>query len=102
VKAKEVAFTKMMADAIKSGQAKGVFRQGDPELIVNAILGMLIWVYQWYRPERHLEADIDETFWQLFSGGLMLRSNVGTDRKSASESARSRPRSRRPNGKSAR
>jgi len=73
VKAKEVAFTKMMADAIKAGQAMGVFREGDPELIVNAVLGMLIWVYQWYRPERHAEADIGETFWQLLAGGLVQR-----------------------------
>ena len=73
VKAKEVAFTKMMADAIQAGQAEGVFRQGDPELIVNAILGMLIWVYQWYRPDRHAEEDIGETFWQLLAGGLVLK-----------------------------
>ena len=73
VKAKEVAFTKMMARAIRGGQSQGVFRQGDPELIVNAILGMLIWVYQWYRPERHEEAEVSETFWHLLAGGLVLK-----------------------------
>jgi AcrR family transcriptional regulator len=71
VKAKEVEFTKMMATAIKAGQAKGVFRSGDPELMVNAILGMLIWVHEWYRPERHREEDIGAVFWQLLSGGLL-------------------------------
>jgi TetR/AcrR family transcriptional regulator, cholesterol catabolism regulator len=71
VKSKEVAFTKMMASAIKAGQAQGIFRPGDPELIVNAILGMLIWVYEWYRPERHAEKDIGEVFWQLLAGGLV-------------------------------
>lgn len=71
VKAKEVEFTKMMASAIKAGQAKGVFRSGDPELMVNAILGMLIWVHEWYRPERHREDDIGAVFWQLLSGGLL-------------------------------
>jgi AcrR family transcriptional regulator len=71
VKAKEVAFTKMMASAIQAGQAKRMFRPGDPELIVNAILGMLIWVHEWYRPERHREVDIGTTFWQLLAGGLL-------------------------------
>lgn len=37
VKAKEVAFTKMMASTIKAGQAKRIFRPGNPELMVNAI-----------------------------------------------------------------
>lgn len=71
VKAKEVAFTKMMASTIKAGQAKGMFRPGNPELIVNAILGMLIWVHEWYRPERHREEDIGAMFWQLLAGGLL-------------------------------
>jgi TetR/AcrR family transcriptional regulator, cholesterol catabolism regulator len=73
VKAKEVAFTKMMATAIKAGQAQGVFRPGNPELIVNAILGMLIWVYEWYRPERHTEGEIGEVFWQMLAGGLVAK-----------------------------
>jgi len=72
VKAKEVAFTKMMASTIEAGQAKGLFRPGNPELIVNAILGMLIWVHEWYRPERHTEEDIGAVFWQLLAGGLLV------------------------------
>jgi hypothetical protein len=71
VKSKEVEFTKMMASTIKAGQKQGIFRSGSAELIVNAILGMLIWVYQWYRPERHREADINEVFWQLLARGLL-------------------------------
>ena len=72
VKAKEVEFTKMMASTIMAGQAKGMFRPGSPELIVNAILGMLIWVHEWYRPERHKEEDIGAVFWQLLAGGLLM------------------------------
>jgi len=72
VKSKEVEFTKMMASTIKAGQKQGLFRSGSAELIVNAILGMLIWVYQWYRPECHGEADINDVFWQLLAGGLVI------------------------------
>ncbi len=39
--------------------------------MVNAILGMLIWVHEWYRPERHKEEDIGAVFWQLLAGGLL-------------------------------
>lgn len=73
VKAKEVAFTKMMASTIRAGQAKGIFLPGKPELIVNAILGMLIWVYEWYRPERHVEEEITEVFWQMLANGLVTK-----------------------------
>ncbi len=71
VKEKEVAFTKMMAATIRKGQKQGIFRPGNAELTVNAILGMLIWVYQWYRPERHTEAAIVETFWQMVEKGVL-------------------------------
>ena len=69
VKAKEVAFTKMLASTIRTGQKSGVFRPGNPALIVNAILGMLIWLYQWYRPERHQAAEIESVFCSLILQG---------------------------------
>jgi TetR/AcrR family transcriptional regulator, cholesterol catabolism regulator len=72
VKAKEVAFTKMLAATIRSGQKSGVFRPGNPALVVNAILGMLIWLYQWYRPERYDAAEIETVFC-----GLILRGVAG-------------------------
>ena len=83
VKEKEVAFTKMMSRAIENGQSKGLFRAGNSELIVNAILGMLIWVHVWYRAERHTEQAISEEFWQLLAGGLLVDkpSRAGTSRR---------------------
>lgn len=101
VKAKEVAFTKMMASAIKAGQSQGLFRQGNPELIVNAILGMLIWVYEWYRPERHAEQEIGDVFWQLLAGGLVTKSQSRQRRVvpvAVPASLRGKP-ARTPNGK---
>jgi TetR/AcrR family transcriptional regulator, cholesterol catabolism regulator len=70
VKAKEVAFTKMLASTIRSGQKTGVFRPGNPALMVNAILGMLIWLYQWYRPECHEAAEIETLFCELILQGV--------------------------------
>jgi AcrR family transcriptional regulator len=76
VKAKEVAFTKMMAATVRAGQRQKLFRPGDPELVVNAILGMLIWLYQWYRPERHVAQEIEEVFCNLLIKGLVIRGSV--------------------------
>ena len=70
VKAKEVAFTKMLASTIRTGQRSGVFRPGSPALVVNAILGMLIWLYQWYRPERHEASEIEAVFCGLILQGV--------------------------------
>lgn len=71
VKAKELAFTKMMASFVQAGQRQRVFRGGNAELIVNAILGTLIWLYQWYRPARHSEADIVAIFYEVLAHGLI-------------------------------
>lgn len=73
VKAKEVAFTKMMAATVRSGQKQGLFSPGKPELIVNAILGMLIWLYQWHRPGRHTAEEIEGVFCSLLMQGMVAR-----------------------------
>lgn len=101
VKAKEVAFTKMMASAIEAGQARKIFRPGNPELIVNAILGMLIWVYEWYRPERHHEEEIGEVFWQLLAGGLVVKANPKSARAADARLAHARRAPRAANGRGA-
>jgi AcrR family transcriptional regulator len=101
VKAKEVAFTKMMASTIEAGQARKIFRPGNPELIVNAILGMLIWVYEWYRPERHREAEIGEVFWQLLAGGLVVDANTKSARAADARPAHPRRAPRATNGRGA-
>lgn len=71
VKAKEVAFTKMLAATIRAGQKSGLFRSGNPELVVNAILGMLIWLYQWYRVERHSATEIEDVFCRMIIQGVV-------------------------------
>jgi AcrR family transcriptional regulator len=76
VKAKEVAFTKMMAATVRAGQKEGLFRPGKPELIVNAILGMLIWLYQWHRAERHTAEEIEDVFCNLLMHGLVTRRSL--------------------------
>lgn len=85
VKAKEVAFTKMLASTIKIGQKSGLFRAGNPELVVNAILGMLIWLYQWYRAERHTAAEIENVFCRLILQGIVADPAAASIAQLASE-----------------
>jgi len=75
-----------------AGQGKRMFRPGNPELMVNAILGMLIWVHEWYRPERHKEEDIGAVFGQLLAGGLLTASSAG---ETAPQSSRTRSSARK-------
>jgi hypothetical protein len=38
-----------------------------------ALLGMINWIYQWYRPEGRIrDTDLAEAYIDLFLGGLLL------------------------------
>jgi AcrR family transcriptional regulator len=57
---------------VEEGQAQGVFRQMHPRMATNAILGMLNWLYAWYRPGGGLSpAQIADEFLILMTQGLV-------------------------------
>lgn len=60
---------------VKDGQAAGEFApELDPPLMVMGMLGMMNWVYQWYRPDGRLSpAEIASSFADLVLGGLAVR-----------------------------
>lgn len=64
-----------LRDLIVEGQAAGEFDPAlDPRLAVMAILGMMNWVYQWYRPDGPLSPDeVARAFADLALGGLSVR-----------------------------
>lgn len=56
---------------IEEGVAQGEFRPLDPRMVTFALLGMLNWLYAWYRPGGPLTPDqIAETYLQLIWEGL--------------------------------
>ena len=80
-----------LRDLLVEGQAAGEFDPAaDPRLAVMAILGMMNWVYQWYRPDGSLSPhEIARAFADLALGGLAVRRDgpaaaaLGTDDEGA-------------------
>jgi AcrR family transcriptional regulator len=60
--------TKLVADVIKKHHVKDI----DPKLAAFALLGMLNWTYQWYKPTgSSTREQIVENFQQIFLQGLL-------------------------------
>lgn len=53
IRKKKREYNKVIEDIYSQGIKEGVFKPTpDLRVFVNAILGMYIWVYKWYRPDR--------------------------------------------------
>ncbi len=63
---------------IEKGQAAGEFNpELSPKLAVMAMLGMMNWVYQWYRPGGPLSPEeVGRSFADLILGGLASRGDA--------------------------
>lgn len=71
-------YQEVFVGILKQGQSSGVFVQGDPELLTNAMMGMCNWIYRWYRPgiSPPLET-VKRTFVGLLMGGILAASDSG-------------------------
>lgn len=69
------AVTDVVRDVLESGglpDSGGLRRALDPKVAALALLGMLNWTYQWYKPSGSVEPDeIVEQFQHLFTHGLL-------------------------------
>lgn len=62
----------LIKHVIEEGQAQGLFRAMHPRMATNAILGMVNWLYSWYRPGGGLTpAQIADEFLTLMTQGLV-------------------------------
>ena len=61
---------KTFRELVKSGAARRI----DPSVAAFAMLGMINWIYQWYRPGGRLDENaLAETLSDLFLGGVLKR-----------------------------
>lgn len=76
-------YDRNLLELVEQGQEAGEFNADlDPKMAVMAMLGMMNWVYQWYRPDGPLSPrEIASAFADLLLGGLANRG----DAPSASE-----------------
>jgi len=62
----------LLKHVVEEGQAQGLFRPMHPRMATNAILGMVNWLYSWYRPGGGLTlAQIADEFLTLMTQGLV-------------------------------
>lgn len=63
----------LLKRVIEEGQARGDFRAVHARMATNAILGMVNWLYSWYRPGGGLTpAQIADEFLTLITEGLVI------------------------------
>lgn len=56
---------------------KGLARPVDPRIATFALLGMINWIYQWFRPEGRLkDTELAEGLTDLFLRGLLVESSA--------------------------
>jgi AcrR family transcriptional regulator len=74
-------FTKVVEDIIIEGMEQGYFRQVNPKLQSNAIIGMCNWLYRWYEPEHSSfrPYEIEEQFMNLLEHGLLGANGIEDD-----------------------
>lgn len=67
-------YDKALERLVAEGVRAGVFRDLEPRLVVFGLLGMLNWLYKWYRPTGSWGAEeIAGTFVDLLERGLVRR-----------------------------
>lgn len=67
-------YQKIFTTIVKQGQSAGVFVSGEPDLLVNAMLGMCNWIYRWYHPDDSPKLEtVKKTFIALIMGGILKR-----------------------------
>jgi TetR/AcrR family transcriptional regulator, cholesterol catabolism regulator len=65
-------------DVIARGQRQGVFQPVDTRLAELAGIGMLNWLWRWYRPGRDDPEAIAELFTRIFIEGIRARTSDGS------------------------
>lgn len=75
--------TKLIADVVKKFDVKDV----DPKIAAFALLGMLNWTYQWYKPSgSNSREEIVRTFQHIFVQGILGQALAGQQAASAAHS----------------
>jgi len=74
INARKKRYVKFLEKTFRELLRSGAARRIDPSVATFAMLGMINWIYQWYRPGGRLdENDLAETLSDLFLGGILKR-----------------------------
>lgn len=65
-------YQKIFVEIIARGQKSGAFMEGDPDLFVNAVLGMCNWICRWYRGENSPPLEtVKKTYVGIIKSGIV-------------------------------
>lgn len=77
IRAREAAFTANLEDIIVAGVRSGAFVDIPPKLATLAAIGMVGWVYRWYRSDGRYQAhEIADTYLSIFLNGARPRAEA--------------------------
>ncbi|MEW6614069.1 MAG: TetR/AcrR family transcriptional regulator [Thermodesulfobacteriota bacterium] len=72
IKKRKREYNRLIEGIFTEGISEGIFKKGDPQLFVNAFLGMCLWVYRWYKPNsKYKPEDISKYFVKLIEEGCL-------------------------------
>jgi len=74
INARKKRYVKFLEKTFRELVKSGVARRIDPSAATFAMLGMINWIYQWYRPGGRLDEDtLADALTDLFLGGILGR-----------------------------
>ena len=74
INARKKRYVKFLEKTFRELLRSGAARRIDPSVATFAMLGMINWIYQWYRPGGRLDENaLAETLSDLFLGGILKR-----------------------------
>jgi len=72
INARKKRYVKFLEKTFRELARSGAARRVDPSVATFAMLGMINWIYQWYRPGGRLDENVlADTLADLFLGGLL-------------------------------
>lgn len=79
INARKKRYVRFLESSFTEAMRQGRIRRGDPKIAAFSFLGMVNWIYKWYRPDGEATAErIAAEMRGLFFGGLMAAPAEGT------------------------
>lgn len=80
INARKKRYVRFLESSFTEAMRQGRIRQGDPKIAAFSFLGMVNWIYKWYRSDGEVPAErIADEMRKLFFGGLAVEAPSGPD-----------------------
>jgi hypothetical protein len=91
INARKKRYVHFLESSFAEAMREGRIRKVEPRVAAFSFLGMILWIYKWYRPEGKIKADqLAREMQDLFFGGLVVAKAKKPGKKPAVAKARAR------------